>query len=184
MRLFLATTFPTEITAALNTRVAAVKSKLPAASWVRPEAQHLTFAFLGEQEEALIDRLTGPLLAALGAMTAFEAALHGSGFFPNPRHARVGWVGLEPEAPFVAIAQVVREVVKRCGVTLDGGEFKPHLTLMRMRDRWPPASIELFQRSLRDYRSAPFRIDAVTLYASKLSPGGAVHTPLRELPLS
>lgn len=184
MRLFLATTFPAKITAELNARVAAVKPKLPAASWVRPEAQHLTFAFLGEQEEALVERLTPLLTAALQAVPAFEATLHGSGLFPNARHARVGWAGLEPEAPFVAIAQVVRGVATRCGVVLDGGEFKPHLTLMRMRDRWPPASIELFQRSLRDYRSAPFRINAVTLYSSRLSPGGAVHTPLRELPLA
>lgn len=184
MRLFLATTFPPPIIEELNARVTPVKPKLPAASWVRAEAQHLTFAFLGEQEPSLVERITVPLTAALATIPAFDATLHGSGFFPNPRHARVGWVGLDPERPFVGIANVVRDVVTRAGVKLDGGEFKPHLTLMRMRDRWPPASIETFHRALRDYRSAVFRTASVTLYSSKLGPGGAVHTPLHELSLS
>jgi 2'-5' RNA ligase len=184
MRLFLATTFPPAVIAELNARLTPVKPKLPAASWVRAEAQHLTFAFLGEQEEALLERITAPLTATLSAIATFQATLCGAGFFPNPRHARVGWVGLDPELPFVEIAGVVRDVVTRAGVKLDGGEFKPHLTLMRMRDRWPPASIDTFQRALRDYRSAEFTMTAVTLYSSKLGPGGAVHTPLHEFALS
>ena len=184
MRLFLATTFPAPIIAELNARVTPVKPKLPACSWVRPEAQHLTFAFLGEQEESLIERIAPQLASALGAIPPFDATLHGCGFFPNPRHARVGWVGLEPEQPFVEIARVVRDVITGCGIRLDGGEFKPHLTLMRIRDRWPPASIDTFQRALRDYRSATFRTSSITLYSSKLNPAGAIHTPLREFALS
>jgi 2'-5' RNA ligase len=183
MRLFVATTFPPQIIADLNARVTPVRPKLPAASWVRAEAQHLTFAFLGEQDEKLVERISAPLISALSALPSFDATLHDCGFFPNSRHARVGWVGLEPELPFVEIARVVREVVTACGIKLDGGEFKPHLTLMRMRDRWPPASIEAFQRSLREYRSASFRTTAVTLYSSKLNPGGAIHTPLHDFSL-
>jgi 2'-5' RNA ligase len=55
--------------------------------------------------------------------------------------------------------------------------------MMRIREGWPPASIDLFSRSLRDFQSAPFRVDAVTLFSSKLDPKGAVHTPLRVFPL-
>ena len=67
---------------------------------------------------------------------------------------------------------------------LDGADFKPHLTLMRIRDRWPPSSIELFSTSLRDYRSASFPVNDVTLYSSQLNPKGAVHTPLQKFALS
>ena len=183
MRLFLATTFPAATLAELNTCVAPLKPKLPAASWVRAEAQHLTFAFLGEQDAALVERVAEPLAAALKRLAPFAATLHGCGFFPNARHARVGWIGLEPEARFIEVAHAVREVVAREGVKLDGGEFKPHLTLMRIRDRWPPACIELFHRGLSDYRSAPFQVSSVTLYSSKLDPKGAIHTPLKKFAL-
>ena len=184
MRLFLASSFPDEVLRDLNERVAQFKSRLPAASWVRPETQHLTFAFLGDQHESIIDAIGAPLQQSLAAVPPFEASLHGCGFFPNPRHARVGWVGLEPEKNFGEVARAVREVVTKNGVELDRGDFKPHLTLMRIRDPWPPASIDLFNRALRDYRSATFPVEHVTLYSSELNPRGAVHTPLRKFPLS
>jgi len=180
MRLFIATTFPADVLRLLNDRIVLVRPKLPPASWVRPETQHLTFAFLGEQPESLVDRLSPLLTSRLANVARFEAALHGCGFFPNPRHARVGWVGAEPEERFGAVANAVRGAVKDAGVELDRSEFRPHLTMMRMREGWPPMSIETFTRALRDYRSDPFAVDGVTLYASKLSPKGAEHTAVRE----
>ena len=183
MRLFIATHFPEEVLRDLNVRAGNVKPRLPAASWVRPETQHLTFAFLGEQPESLIDTIAQPLTTSLGAIARFEARLRGCGFFPNARRARVGWIGLQPESGFEEIARAVREIVTKNGVVLDGGEFKPHLTLLRIRDPWPPASIELFTKTLRDYESAPFTVGEVTLFSSQLHPKGAVHTPLRRFAL-
>lgn len=184
MRLFLAATFPESVLRPLNARLAAVKSRLPAASWVKPETQHLTFAFLGEQKEELIDKLSPLVEAELEGMKPFEARLHGAGFFPNPRHARVGWVGVTPEERFQDIAAAVRGAVQEAGVELDRADFRPHLTMMRLRDPWPPASIELFQKTLREFDSAPFPIDAVTLFSSRLNPSGAVHTAVRKFALA
>ena len=184
MRLFIATSFPAEILRDLNSRVGPLRSRLPSASRVREEAQHLTFAFLGEHPESLVEEIAPPLAQSLATIARFEARLRGCGFFPNPRRARVGWIGIEPERSFTTVAQAVREVVTKHGVTLDGGEFKPHLTVMRIRDQWPPASIELFNRSLGSYRSEAFTLEAVTLYWSQLDPKGAIHTPLRRFALA
>jgi 2'-5' RNA ligase len=184
MRLFLATHFPAEVLRDLNERVSRFKSRLPPASWVKPETQHLTFAFLGDQTEMLLAKITPPLREQLATLPKFDAQLRGSGFFPNSRHARVGWIGITPEQPFNDIARVVRDVVTKNGVTLDRGDFKAHLTMMRLRDNWPPASIDLFCKSLRDYESATFRVDAVTLFNSQLHPQGAIHTALERFELA
>lgn len=184
MRLFLATNFPEPVIRDLNETISRFKSRLPAASWVRPETQHLTFAFLGEQPETLIGALTEPLTKALETIPRFEAALQAAGVFPNIRHARVGWIGLDPDSNFATVARAVRHVVTTAGVKLDNIEFRPHLTLMRMRDPWPPSSIDLFTRTMRDYRSAPFTVDTVTLYSSKLDSRGATHTPLQTFALA
>ena len=178
MRLFIAATFPEDVLRELNERIGSVKPKLPPASWVRPETQHLTFAFLGEQEESIVARI------AIDAGERFDATLQGCGFFPNRRHARVGWVGVGPEERFIAIASKVRDAVTEAGVTLDRNEFRAHLTLVRMRDRWPPLAIDTFERALRDYRSAAFTVSEVTLYSSRLNPHGAIHTALRTFPLA
>ncbi|HEV7768260.1 MAG TPA: RNA 2',3'-cyclic phosphodiesterase [Thermoanaerobaculia bacterium] len=183
MRLFIATKFPAVVLRDLNDRASKLKPRLPPASWVREETQHLTLAFLGEQPEANVDAVTPAFTAALGKIPAFEARLRGCGFFPNARHARVGWIGLQPDANFIVLAETVREVVEANGIKLDSVEFKPHLTLMRIRDPWPPASIELYMKSLREYESAPFTVDSVTLFSSQLSPKGAIHTPRQVYPL-
>ncbi len=184
MRLFIATTFQRDVLADVNDRVARVRSKLAAASWVRPETQHLTFAFLGDQPDTLVDKLTPLVEKRLAGAKKFEGRLSGSGFFPNPRHARVAWVGVMPPEAFRTVADGVRAAVKDAGVELDSADFKPHLTLCRIRDVWPPACIEAFNGALRDYASAPFTVDHVTLFSSRLDPSGAVHTPLREMRLS
>jgi 2'-5' RNA ligase len=184
MRLFIASTFPPEVIGALTDRVTRVMSKLPAASWVKPDSQHLTYAFLGEQEESIVGSLEPLMRRELAPVKSFDASLRGSGFFPNPRHARVAWVGVDPPERFAETAAAVRRAVTEAGIELDGADFKPHLTLARIRDSWPPACIESFQSALDAFVSAPFRVDAVTLYSSRLNPNGAIHTPLRRFALA
>lgn len=184
MRLFIATSFPEPELRAISDRIAMVKWRLPAAAWVRSETQHLTFAFLGEQPESLLPTLTRLVESKLADIPSFEGRLRGSGFFPNPRHARVGWVGATPEEKFRAVADAVRVAVKAAGIELDLADFRPHLTLFRIRDPWPPACIEVFHGALRDYESAPFTVDGVTLFSSQLNPKGAIHTPLRRFALA
>ena len=183
MRLFIASTFPETATRGMNERISGIRTKLPPASWTRPESQHLTFAFLGEQDEALLAKITTPLATALDEVPAFTAALRGCGFFPNARRPRVGWIGLKPEEPFCTVARTVREVVTRAGVELDRADFRPHLTVMRLRDNWPPASIQMFEDACNGYASPEFVVDKVTLYSSQLNPKGAIHTALREFTL-
>lgn len=184
MRLFIATSFPEPELRAINDRIAKVRSRLPAASWVRPETQHLTFAFLGEQPESLLPALTPLVESRLAGVPRFEGRLLGGGFFPNRRHARVGWVGVAPEDAFRLVAEAVRGAVKEAGVKLDGGDFRPHLTLFRIRDRWPPTCTEIFVGALQDYESEPFAVDGVTLFSSELTPQGAIHTVLRQFALA
>jgi 2'-5' RNA ligase len=184
MRLFIAATFPEPELRAVNDRIANVKSKLPAASWVRPETQHLTFAFLGEQPEPMVTKLAPLLQERLAATERFDATLGNCGFFPNSRHARVAWVGVAPEDKLRSVAAAVRAAVSDAGIAADGGEFKPHLTICRIRDPWPPACVETFHGALRGYESQPFAIDAVTLFASELHSKGAIHTPLHRFGLA
>ena len=168
----------------LHERVAKLKPRLPSASWVRPESQHLTFAFLGEQDDALVERLAPLLELALANEATFEARLRGCGFFPNVRRARVGWIGVEPHERFEDVARAVRTAVEAAGVTLDRADFRAHLTLMRIRDAWPPLAVQTFEAGLRDFVSEPFALRDVTLYSSRLNPSGAIHTPLRRFPLA
>ena len=58
------------------------------------------------------------------------------------------------------------------GAQAPGPLGQPAVTLPRELDR-----------VLRDYESAPFTVDSVTLFSSQLSPKGAVHTVRQLYPL-
>jgi RNA 2',3'-cyclic 3'-phosphodiesterase len=184
VRLFIAATFPDSVLREVDERVVRAKPKLPHASWVRSESQHLTFAFLGEQDGSLVDCVAREVEPRVRTIARFQAVVQGCGFFPNSRNARVGWMGVTPADAFVSLAGSVRDAVVSCEVALDAADFKPHMTLCRIRDRWPPASIELFQRTFGTFESEPFPVDAITLFESQLKPTGAVHTALCEFALA
>ena len=184
MRLFIATSFPDEVLRGINDRVSRVKPRLPPSSWVRAGSQHLTFAFLGEQNEAFVAKLEPLIRGQLSPIGRFEARLSGCGFFPNARRPRVGWIGATPHERFEEVAGAVRAAVKAAGAEFEGGRFSAHLTLCRIRDSWPPASIEIFNGTFGDIESAAFEVDHVTLFSSRLNPAGAIHVPLRKFALA
>ena len=145
--------------------------------WVKPEAIHLTLAFLGEiagervavaaQAMEAAARLSGPFAMELGAV----------GGFPSLQHPRVLWVGITGGDALVALQLDMALHLRSEGFVLEDREFSPHLTLGRVVDggravavalaRTPPASPHAGQMARR-----------VTLYQSDLRPDGAVYTAL------
>ena len=136
-------------------------------------------------------------LCAYGALAALGEALVARPALVWVQSQGIFHTALAREVPYGALLAVAaaalalftlwlasRTAVDRTGIHLDRSEFKPHLTVMRMREGWPPLSIELFHKALREFRSEPFPVDGVTLYSSELNPKGAIHTPLRRLALA
>lgn len=178
-RLFIAAPLPESTKRQIELVIAPLRQRLPLASWTRAESFHLTFAFLGEQDEAIVDPLGDELSRHLRDQVGFEVVVAGCGFFPSPRRPRVAWVGLRPEAELQRMAQGVREALRARNVEFDRKAYVPHLTLARLRERWSNRHVRKFMGALEEFSSEPARVDSVILYKSQLSPKGAIHTPLR-----
>jgi 2'-5' RNA ligase len=168
----------------LEATIAPLRTALPKASWVRASSQHLTYAFLGDHEEHAVDAIARHVRAHVHALPAFEATLRGSGFFPNERRPRVGWLGTHPPEPFVQLADAVRAGLREAAIVFDDKPFRPHLTVLRIKDPWRPEDLASFANTFRDYESEPMHVTHLSLYASKLSAGGAIHTELVRLELA
>jgi 2'-5' RNA ligase len=184
MRLFIAATLPIDVAEALEHVVAKVRGQLGPASWVSPQAQHVTFAFIGTQMEDAVATISAALAHRLAPVAAFDARLEGAGFFPSRSRARVAWCSVTPRDPLMAIATVVRERLAVAGIPFDEKPFHPHLTLARLKGSWPAASIAAFENAINSFESPLFPIAHVMLYESRLSPLGATHTVLESYPLS
>ena len=146
------------------------------ASWVRADRMHLTLQFFAAADAALEERIMAALGGALDAH-AFDLSFDGLGFFPERGSPRVLWLGIRNgEAELRRVQQIVRE-----RLALPPEPFTPHLTLARFRARVSRGALG----EIADFRAraGPSRIDRVTLYESRLSPGGPIYFRLAEAPL-
>jgi 2'-5' RNA ligase len=184
MRLFIAATLPLDIAESLDHVLGKVRPQLGEATWVRPEAQHATFAFIGDQPESAIDAISDSVAPRLALLASFDARLGGAGFFPSRSRPRVAWCSIGPRDPLMAIATVVRERLAAAGIPFDEKPFHPHLTLARLKGPWPSESVAAFESAISAFESPLFPIDHVRLYESRLSGRGAVHTVLASYPLT
>ena len=188
LRLFVSVELPRHVRDALQASIEQLRSSLGGAyRWVRPEAIHLTLRFLGDVETERVTELAAALGAAVGPLAAFELRLDGTGVFPNARAPSVVWAGLGGEsAALVRLVAAVGTATAGVGEPAESRPYTPHLTLGRVRGRLGTRDTEALAASLRGLtyeRTAPFRVDGVSLMRSEIGPGGARYTRLAYAPL-
>lgn len=187
MRLFVAI----EIGEALATRAAKLSRELqrradaeaPGAkiTWVPADRLHLTVRFIGEVAEGQATAI-GVALGAPVEVEPFNLTLCGAGTFPSRGTPRVIWVGVTDGCE--GLLAVEREVTARLtplGVPAEERAYNPHLTLARVREAAGLRAASLLD-GLTDRRLGTVRIDAITLFQSRLSPRGPSYTPLLRVP--
>ena len=100
----------------------------------------------------------------------------GLGFFPNEKHPRVFWAGMEASPNLKTLAGDIEEAMEKLGTPREKREFSPHLTLARFeRPRLP----EALRKLIADNQQQAFgllRTNEFHLIQSKLKPAGAEYT--------
>lgn len=177
MRLFIAIELPEDIKRALGR----LRVDIPGARWVPAEQIHLTLAFLGEVQETTVGRLTGELSQI--QTPEFNLCFTGTGCFPDRRRPRVLWIGLGPEPRLKTLAARVHEAVLACGIPQEERPFSPHITLARLK---LPAARECgaFLDQHQQEILPPISVREFTLFQSRLTPQGAVHSPIKSFRLA
>ena len=180
-RLFVAIELPDEARRAIaaeQKRIApALADTRSSLRWINPDQAHLTLAFLGAVERAraaeVADAITQPIDAA-----PFEMVLQGAGVFPPLGAPRVLWIGVSRGArEVVELQHAIAARVRALGIALEERAFSPHLTIGRWRDS-RPTDRERAVGAARRGALAHVRVDAATLYESKLSRDGPAYTAL------
>lgn len=183
-RLFVALDLPVAYRREIGRRAAALRRELPPARWVRPEAMHLTLAFLGDTPVARVDDLAGALGPAFATAPALELSLAGGGAFPPRRPARVAWVAVTGPAALPALQRRVAETAAAAlGGSVERKPFHAHVTVARPRRPWSQRVVERFAAEFEPPVGEPFTVREGVLYRSRLDPGGAIYTPLARFPL-
>ncbi len=146
-------------------------------TWVPADRLHLTVRFIGEVEDERGEAVSAALQPPL-AVNAFDLTLHGAGAFPKSGSPRVLWIGVTGgREPLVAIEREVTSRLTPLGIEEEARAYSPHLTVARLREPAGLRSARLLD-GLTDREIGNTRIDAITLFQSKLSPKGPTYTPL------
>src|SRR5580658_5066374 len=102
--------------------IARLRDVARGARWVRPEGVHVTLKFIGETPPEQVSAIEGALRGARAAAPV-EAKFRGAGFFPNERHPRVFWAGVEASPNLAELAGDVDRRLSALGIAAESREF-------------------------------------------------------------
>jgi 2'-5' RNA ligase len=176
-RLFVAADLDEVTRAACSSAAGRLRAAGWTGRWVAPANYHVTVAFLGSVDEALVDRIVAALRALVPQLEPLDVPIDAVGAFPDARRARVAWAGpAEPVPAFGALCRLVRDALAALDLRFDQ-HADPHVTLAR--------AVGL--RAELPYVEPPstpsLRIGSLTLYESVPAPGGGRYDALEWLPL-
>lgn len=150
--------------------------------WTPPERIHLTLRFLGDSTPDEIAAVREGLRAVATRAETLEIRPDEVGAFPHWGRPRVVWLGLDGGDALAELAEAVEEVARAAGFEPDERDFRPHLTLARVKGR---RGLERVVRAVRGWRpeTGSEIVSGMILYESELAPEGARHTPIERFRL-
>lgn len=163
-RLFTAVELPETI----RLRLSLLRAPIGGAKWVEPENMHITLRFAGDVDGRIADDLAD-LLADV-RVPPFTVSISGCGAFGG-RDPRVLWAGVEAGPELGALYRANERAARAAGLEPDPRDFRPHVTLARMR-RARQAAVARFLSENGDLRMEPFLVTRFVLLSARPGTGG------------
>jgi len=165
--------------------ISTLKSALSAENirWVDPVNIHITLACLGDTEEENIKILSGMLKDKCSGFQEFDFKLAGAGVFKNYRDPRVIWAGIKSPEKLYALENKIAEGLKSTGFVIEDRQFKPHLTLGRVKSLSDTENLKTVLERYRDNQIQIVHVSEVVLYESILKQTGPLYKPIGKYPL-
>jgi RNA 2',3'-cyclic 3'-phosphodiesterase len=151
--------------------------------WVDPVNIHITLAFLGDTAENTIKTIAGMLKERCSGFEEFDFILAGAGVFKNYRDPRVIWAGIKSSEKLNALEKRISEGLKSTGLVIEGRQFKPHLTLGRVKSVSDTENLKTVLERYRDNQIQIVHVSEVVLYESILMQTGPLYKSIGKYPL-
>lgn len=143
--------------------------------WVPEENLHLTLKFLGDVVDRDVPQVCQAIRRASEAIAPFELEFAGTGGFPSADRPRVIWAGVPRGGEeLIQLVSVLEKELADLGFKPEPRDYRPHLTLGRVRSGSRAASAEVVERvSRHENRSlGVMAAEQLRLYASYLDKAG------------
>lgn len=183
LRCFVAIELPDEIKKTIDEYVAKLMETKADVKWIPSKNLHLTLKFLGDTPEKIVPDISKRLSEITRLHNSFDIRISGAGVFPNIKYPRVIWLGINDSEEIIKLQRDMDEALKEFGFETDDREFRPHLTIGRIRSS---KNKDVLIRELSTLKAVDFgkiEVKNIALMKSELKPGGAEHFRLIEIPI-
>lgn len=157
-----------EMPQAQRVRLSLLRAPIGGAKWIDPENMHITLRFAGDMDGRTADEFADQLAEI--SFPAFAVSINGTGAFGG-HSPRVLWAGIEPNPQIEALYRANERAARAAGLDPDGRDFKPHVTLARMRGA-RQAAVAQFLEEHGDLRLEPFTMTRFVLLSARPGSGG------------
>jgi 2'-5' RNA ligase len=157
-----------EIPRSIAERLIMFRSGLSGARWIDPENYHMTLRFIGDVDGAT----ARDFMHALGKieMPPFELRLSGLDSFGGKK-PRTLFADLAPSRELEMLQHATERAAREAGLPPEGRNFKPHVTLARLRGARASTVATYLQHNC-GLLTEPFTVSRFVLYSSRDSVGG------------
>ena len=140
---------------------------------------HLTLRFLGEIDPLKAEKVGEGLVSAASTKEPFIVSTDSLSL----KGDKLLWVGFKESAALTELKEAIDAELEKVGIKKESRGFRPHLTLMRVRNRDRFKRIKKRLKELNSSLEIEFQVKGVQLLESELGPNGAKHSVLREYAL-
>jgi len=142
---------------------------------------HVTLKFIGEWPEQKLPELESTL-RIVPPRDPIPTDLKGLGWYPNPHHPRVFWVGVQGGDALPELVKSIDSRVVPLGIPREDRPFNAHLTLARIKEPAPLQALRSAIAELESVEFGSFVIDRFHLFRSQPGSAGSIYTKLSEYP--
>jgi len=181
LRTFLGLPLATAFQGDIAPLIEKLKRDHPEVRWVKASEIHVTLHFFGSIEAEEIPKIKQLVSSVTERSRPLELCLKGVGGFPNLGRPRVVWVGIEGATePLKALQAAIERELGKAGFPGEAREFKPHLTLGRVKEGGRVSGIDQVFFGATEQK----KLSELVLFQSHLSPEGARYERIATFPLS
>ncbi len=182
MRVFFSVEVPDEIKDNIEKLIGGLK--LGPIKWINKKNMHITLKFLGNVEDEKIESLEDTVAKLVKDFGSIKIGFGGFGAFPDPKHPRVIWSGINGGAgKLKELANKIEDALSQQGYGEEEREFSPHLTIGRIKENIDIEALSHFIEKNEHTDLGSFEAKDISLMKSTLMKSGPVYEELKQIRL-
>ncbi|MCM8814631.1 MAG: RNA 2',3'-cyclic phosphodiesterase [Candidatus Omnitrophica bacterium] len=182
MRVFSAVKIQNELVDEISSLIELIEKYKDRTRVVPARNLHLTLRFLGNINDEVYSSFLKKISDRYRFFERFSVNVRGIGFFPNKNHPRIIWVGVEENTALREVYLVAEQAARDVGLPPEN-KFTGHITVGRIKSSIPADAVKNIEKNFKNRFWGKMIIEEITVFESKLAPGGPEYRELANIPL-